>query len=202
MAKLRRIIGAGVVLTGLAIGLPYYCAYTEYADYPGYDDDTQKGRTRNGVAAVVAGVLAQRLYGTTEFNLEVEKSFYPDATVKGNTTTDSIDSLVDLLTTSSHFTAKKNDKGYFEGEVAKSEFNWGVKQISDSKYQVGRVFFKFDSELELDCKDGKINGNYKRVLAFDWPIHGIYDKEGNINVRVDTPPLNFGITIAGKIRKK
>ena len=194
----RILVGAGIaaVLTGLA-------SCEEYVDLPGFGEDSpQAGRTKNSIAAVVSGIVGQKLYGNSEIDLDLEKFFFPDAKVTGTTTSSSVDTYVDLAFTSAHFVAHNNQSGNLEGEVDKSEFDWKIRQTSQDTYEIARWGPKFDAELKISVKDGKITGTYTRPGPhFDWDIEGTYDSKGNVHFEIDGP-LNLGITLDGKIIKK
>ncbi len=173
----------------------------EYCDQPGFSNKVEVGRTKNSIATVVAGIVGQRMYGDSRIDLEIKKLFYPNAKVTGTTTKNSVDTFVDLSFTSAHFTAQKNKEGNLEGEVDKSEFDWKVKQISESTYEIARFGPKFDATLVLHLKDGRITGKYIRPGPhFNWDISGNYDEKGNVKVEIDGP-FNLGITLDGKIAK-
>jgi hypothetical protein len=175
---------------------------SEYTDLPGFDDKIQAGRTKNSIAAVVAGIVGQKLYGNSNIDLEIQKSLFPDARVTGNTTPNSVDTYVNLALTSTHFVGQNNSSGQLEGEVDKSEFNWKVKQTSEDKYEIARWGPKFDGALELTVKDGKISGTYIRGGPhFNWKVNGTYDNLGHVKYEIDGP-LNLGITLDGKITPK
>jgi len=188
-------LGAGVIFatSGITCG--------EYCDQPGFSNKVEAGRTKNSIATIVAGIVGQKMYGDSRINLEIQKSFYPDARVTGRTNQNSVDTHVDLAFTSARFTAQKNNEGNLDGEVDKSEFDWKVKQISEDTYEIARFGPKFDATLVITVKDGKISGKYLRPGPhFNWDISGTYDQAGNVNFEIDGP-FNLGITLDGKITK-
>ncbi len=194
----REFIGCAVQAaiggTVLVAGIPS----SEYADVWGFDEKYQQGRTKNGLAAVVAGIIGHEMYGGSSVDLAVKKRFWPDARVTGSTSEDSIDTNIDLFWTSSRFRANYSDDR-LRGEVHKSEFNWKVEQTGPSTYRIKRWGPKFDSTLELRVADGRIHGTYKRPGPhFDWSINGSYDAQGHVNVRIDGP-LTLGIELEGRV---
>ncbi len=196
MRTIQILVGA---LGALAIG--YSVITGEYMDLPGFSDKLQTGRTKNSVAAVIAGIVGQRVYGNSDIDVKIKKKFFPDAKVEGHTTLDRIDTNVDLMLSSSHFTAQKNTaSGYLQGRVDKSEFDWGVEQVADNSFKIKRFGPKFNATIHLNVGNGFIEGVYVRPGPhFNWGISGTYDKNGNVNVEIDGP-LNLGITLEGKIR--
>lgn len=187
--------------TGFSALAVFGLASSEYQDVFGFDNKAESGRTKNSIAAVVTGIIGQELYGNSRINVDIEKTMWPDAKVTGYTTSDSIETHVDLLVTSAHFSAKRNGNGHLEGTVDKSEFDWNVKQIGPSSYDVNRFGPKFDARVDLTVEDGKITGTYVRPGPhFDWEITGTYNDNGDVNYTIDGP-LNLGITLNGKITK-
>jgi len=187
---------ASVAVVGL-IGYGFVAG--QYGDGPGFSSKTEMGRTKNSIAAVVAGIVGQKMYGESEIDLEIEKTLFPNARVTGRTTRNSVDTYVDLATTSAHFTANNNPR--LEGKVSKSEFDWKVKQISPNTYEIQRWGLKLDSALKIDVKDGKISGNYARELGFDWKVDGTYDQKGNVSCEVSVP-WGLDIVLKGKVTEK
>lgn len=199
--KFFRYAAIGTVCFALAapIGM-CSVAKDSYYDAPGFSDKTQNGRTRNSLAALIGGIVAQQAYGTSTIDLKVEKRFWPDTSVTGSASKDSIDTYVDLALTSARFTAKKNKYGLFEGEVSKSEFDWNVEQISHNTWEVKRLLFKWNTKLVLNIADGKIHGTYHRPIgSFNWGIDGTYDSNGNVDIDVNCP-LALGLRLKGKVQ--
>ncbi len=184
---------AGVGFSGHVIG--------EYADWPGiFSGRCEAGRTKNSISAVIAGIVGQKLHGDSVIDLEVQKICFPDASLKGRTTQETIDTIVQLASTSAHFTSKISSDGKFEGDVDKSEFDWNVRQSSVNSWEIARFGPKFDTTLKLEIRDGKISGVYERPgLAFDWDISGSYDDSGNVEIVIDAP-LTLSVTLSGTIR--
>ncbi len=175
---------------------------SEYTELPGIGNEVQAGRAKNSIAAVVAGIVGQKLYGNSVIDLEIQKSLFTNARVTGDTTPNSVDTYVDLALTSVHFVGQNNSNGQLEGEVHKSEFNWKVKQTSENGYEIARWGAKFDGALEITVKDGDISGTYIRGGPhFNWKVNGAYDNSGSIKCEIDGP-LNLGITLDGKITPK
>jgi hypothetical protein len=189
-----------ILTTGIGLGI----ATTEYADWPfPFTKSTESGREKNSISTVVAGIVGQKMYGgDSKIDLEIQKSFWPDAKVEGYTTKKSIDTYVNLATTSARFNAMGQTNGLV-GTVDKSEFDWDVVQIAPNKYQIKRFGLKFDAYLTIDkVANGEIKGTYERNgMKFDWDLSGTYDSEGNVKMSLDGP-LNLGITLDGKITKR
>ena len=175
---------------------------SEYMDVFGFSEKPEMGRTKNSIAAVVAGLVGQKMYGNAQIDFEIQIHGWPDARVTGQTTPTSVDTYVDLAVTSSHFKAQANGAGMLEGEVDKSEFDWIVRQTGQNSYEIARFGLKFDSRLNLNVADGRISGTYVRTGPhFDWEVNGTYDANGNASIEIDGP-VNLGITLFGKISKK
>ena len=185
---------AGAIVTGIV-------GFFEYADLPGFMDKMPgAGRAKNSVAVLVAGIAAHEMYvDPATIDLDVQKHVWMDAELTGTTTPETIESNVDLALTSAKFTARKNEQGMLEGKVAKSEYNWRVKQTGPSTYGIGRFFTKWDTKLDLVVKDGTITGTYHRPpFRFNWDIEGTYDKDGTVKIEIDAP-LTLGMTLEGTI---
>jgi hypothetical protein len=193
----RSWIGYGFIAGSVIYGLTII---SEYADIP--LTKTESGRTKNSIATVVSGIIANKMYDNSKIELEVQKQSWPDSKITGETTDSTILSYNDLSMTSAKFTAQKNRDGKFEGKVDKSEFNWDITQTGNEKYHVGRFGLKFDADLEIKVSKGKITGEYQRHgIRFNWDIEGIYDSLGNVNINIDGP-MNLGINLVGKITKR
>ena len=194
-SKLARAIAVMVPLAGVGT---LSVTTSEYADFPGiFSEKTGMGRTKNSISAVIAG---QKLHGDSVIDLEVQKICFPDARVEGKTTDDMIDTLVDLATTSSHFKASTNELGKLKGTVEKSEFNWKVKESSQTSWEIARLGPKFDATLKLTVEDGKISGTYVRPGPnIDWYITGEYDDSGNVEITIDAP-LTLSVVLSGTIQ--
>lgn len=174
----------------------------EYMDILGPSQDVQIGRTKNSIATVVAGTIGQKMHGNSRIQLEIEKQMWPDSTLSGHTTSQYIQTEVDLSLGEAIYKAQADERGRMHGEVDKSELNWKVQQTDVNKFDIARWGPKFDSELELNVKDGNITGTYIRNgVHFNWDIEGTYDQQGNVEVEIDGP-LNLGITLKGKITKQ
>jgi hypothetical protein len=141
------------------------------------------------------------MYENADINIEIEKKWFPDATITGHTTKDSIDTYINLWLSHVEFTAEKKD-GMINGKVDKSEFDWNVTQKNDNTYEIQRTLLKWDGNLKIDVNDGKIFGVYERGgFAWDWDINGTYDKDGNLKIEIDAP-WTLDINLAGKITQK
>ena len=135
-------------------------------------------------------------------DLEIQKQFFPDARVTGETTPSSVDTHVNLALTSVHFKGKNHSKRKLEGEVHKAGINWKIKQTSEEGYEISKWGPKFDGALELAIREGRISGTYIRGGPhFDWDIRGTYDNSGRVNLEIDDY-LNLGITLNGKVTPK
>ncbi len=175
------LIGLG---SGAAIGS---CTVPHYSDLPGFSNDSQSGRTINGVSTLVGGIIGETLYGDSQIDLTAEKFFFPDSEITGTTSRERIDVECDLLFTSSHFTARREKGGVFTGAVEKSEYNWDITQNSSNTWGIERAGWKLDTMLELNIDSGVITGAYKRPFELDWDINGTYDHNGKIDVEIDVP---------------
>ncbi len=193
-----KTFGLGAAVVALIGGI---YSSTQYFDMFGFSDKHQAGRTRNALASVVSGVVAQKLtgYANSNFNFDVVKTWYPDGTAKGEISYKKIESYVPVTFTSATFSATENSAGFYEGEVEKSEFDWNVKQVSENQYEISRFGPKFDSTLTLSAENGQIKGNYARTLGFDWPITGTYDDRGNVSLNISVP-FGLDVGLEGKVK--
>lgn len=199
MIKKLIVTGAAIISIPVLVGLGF--ASSQYADFPGFNDDNQDGRTKNSIATILTGLVGQRMYdGNSAIDVEVKKTFFPDSQITGYTTPQQIETHTSLTFTSSHFSARKNAVGLLEGKVEKSEFDWAVEQTGPETYRVQRFGPKFNTTLDLKIKNGTISGTYKRPAGFDWSIDGVYDSQGNVTIDVHVP-LGLGLSIEGKITK-
>ena len=145
---------------------------TAFQDTPG-PGKNQFGRAVNAISAVSAGLIAQAVAPGRTFEATIEKYAWPDASMHGKTTDNSIQVSVDLSLTSCKFTAS-GKPGAITGDVEKSEFDWKVKQSSPGEWEIGRTGWKFDHVLKLTVDNGTINGTLVRTGGFDWTIEGSY----------------------------
>jgi hypothetical protein len=201
MNALGKLIVSGSILFAFGTGIFMTSQYADYS-WP-FTKNTNKGRTKNSISAVIGGTVAKQLYDKSEINLEIEKKFWPNAHVTGYTTEDSIVSNVnDLAFTKVNYNAEKNAKGNLQGIVKKSEYNWDVEQTSANKYHIDRASLKFNSDLELKTQNGKITGTYIRHgLSYNWPIEGTYDTNGNVKMHVNVP-WGLDFNLEGNITQK
>ncbi|MBU0666698.1 MAG: hypothetical protein ABIC91_01590 [Nanoarchaeota archaeon] len=194
---------------GIASVFGFSIIVSEYLDFPGWDNKVQTGRTKNAISTIVTGLVGQKLYDKSNIDVEIKKKLFPDATVKGYTSKDTINTHVNLTLTKSNFLAGKDYFGMLEGQVKKSEFNWNVKQIDYDSYEIKRFGPKFNHQLDLMVGDissneetGKIIGKYiRKGPHFDWNIEGTYDRQGNVQIEIDGS-LNLGINLEGKITQR
>lgn len=201
MNTMGKIITYGALL--ITLGTGGFIA-SEYADYPmPFTKNTEMGRTKNSISAVIGGTVAKQLYPKSELNLEIKKTLWPTAHVTGYTSADSIVTDVnDLTFTDVHYKAGKTSQGNLKGTVQKSEFDWDVDQQNNGQYHIHRFLFKFNSDLELKTQDGKITGTYFRHgPAWNWSINGTYDANGNVKMHVDVP-VGLDFDLEGKITQK
>jgi hypothetical protein len=116
----------------LFIFIPIF--FSNYIDVPILYKASKLGRTKNAISAVVAGIVAQRIYGESEIDLIIEKFFFPDAKLTGSTTQDSIFTNVELMFTNAQFIGYGSEKGELKGTIKKSQFNWELIQTGTNKY--------------------------------------------------------------------
>ncbi len=195
-----------------ALGSLYMASFgAAYVDWPIFDSRLKSGRTKNGVAAVVSGIMAKQYHewGQASDNelqkvtldAKVKKVCYPDAEIEGDVRKGGrVYSDVDLWITSSTFSAspvKKGKEEYLNGSVAKSEFNWKIEQTGHDRYLIRRKGWKNNAELVFDVHNGVIEGKYIRHgMHFDWKIKGTYDNWGRFEMDIDHP-LVLGIKVEG-----
>lgn len=194
---LKYIAGATI----LAMGLLGAGSCIQHIDYPGFSEKTPSGgRTRNGVAALVAGATARTLHDSATIDMEVQKPWWPDAELTGHVTPSTVDTKVNVALSSAKFKGSLDDNGYLRGEVHKSEFNWHVQEREDGDYDLGRFMFKWNTKLRFKVwDDGKITGVYERSGPhWDWNLNGTYDPYGNVHIDVDVP-WGFDFSLNGKI---
>jgi len=199
---IRELLKVTLIVIGLLLmwTLPFIPA-SEYADVPVLWEQSKYGREKNALAAVVSGILAQKLYDSSSINLTIEKHFFVDSKITGYTTNDSIYTRIKLLFDETTFKGFINDSNKLEGNVDKHEFDWHVIETSKDTYKIDRFFLKFNSELKIsiDEKNKTIVGEFIRSgLRKDWKIEGSYKDTGEISLEVDGS-WNLGITLEGKI---
>ena len=170
-----------------------------YQDYSGFDGRAQAGRTRNSVATIVAGTVAQKAYGDASINLMAKKRFWADAAIVGSSSYHNTHAAMDLTFTRNTYRAQRDAEGYSHGTVDKSEFNWKVDQTSQTHYGIQRALLKFDTSLDLEVKDGHISGSYNKSIAPDWKISGTYTEEGDVKILIDVPFSLADVVLEGKI---
>lgn len=150
---------------------------------------------------MVSGIVGQRLYETSDIDVKVKKTLFSDSKVIGYTTYGSINTNMDLTFTSTHFKANNNNEGGLVGTIKKSEFDWEIKQVGPNKYDIGRALIKPDHTLILNIENGKIAGELRRIMGFNWNIKGVYDSKGNVDINISAP-LTLGIELEGQIVKR
>lgn len=199
MNSLKSYMTLAAIATTIGLGF-HSCSYV---DYPGYGKHTASGRTKNSVATIVTSAIAQQMYPQQDatINVAVQKPLYADVQITGQKTPTSLETKADL--TFAHNDMHANIvREQLMGLIAKSEFDWQIKQVDKTKYHVSRANFKFDTTLDLKVENGNITGTYSHPLAFNWNITGTYTKEGHINVTIDVPFSTANMTLEGKIARK
>ena len=182
------------ILISIALGYAYI-------DFPGVSSPA--GRTKNALATVITGALANELYPDREVEIEirmVKLLWYPNSRVSGQASSGEINVYNSNFISLASFSAKKDSDGVFRGEVAKTEYNWSVSKGEES-WEIGRFLDKLDTALVLEAKDGKISGYYSQSLSYDWIITGTYDSDGNIQLDCDHWTI-WGFGLEGKIVPK
>ena len=184
----RSLIEKLAVLSVIGLtGIGLYNAPLGYADTGWLDSKQGPGRTKNAIATVVSGIVAEKIFPQSEFKFEVEKTWWANSTVDGKTTSGGINSKTDTAFSSATFTARVYRDGDIDGEVDKSEWNWKVKSIGPDVYKIERALLKFDHTLELKISHGQIYGVLQRSVGYDWPISGSYTPEGKVSLCIKVP---------------
>lgn len=203
--KSKRIVASTLIGAAILIGLPAGIHYDNYHDFPGFTETTAAGRTRNSIANVVAGIVAQKMYdGNSTINLTAKKSLYPNSEITGRTTPSSIDTRMDLTFAHNEFhatTGTNNKNVTLQGVLNKSEFDWAVHQTGTNTYEIGRFGLKFDTTLTLNVSNGRITGDYNHPLKFNWKINGTYNPTGFVTIDINVPFSISDITLEGTIKK-
>ncbi len=181
----------------LAVAAYFFGVVAENMDTPMVvplvDDTYQLGRTKNAIASVISGVVAQKMYDNSTIDVEVCKWLWPDSHIDGRTTPNSIYTYMDLfMFTKSEFIADRknadNSVGPLRGRVHKSELDWKINQLSENSYEIVRWGPKFNNRLDITVDNGRINGMFVRPwLHFDWRIEGEYDEDGNMFCHIYEP---------------
>jgi hypothetical protein len=198
IGKKLGIAGGVLVLSAAALGVGRVMQCQQFTDLPGASEN-DFGRTVNGLSSVLAGIVAQKISPNSTFSMTIEKPMYADAPISGKTTTESVQSRVELSLTSAQFTGTTGANG-ISGTVDKSEFDWSIRQSGPNTWEVGRFGLKFDATLKLHIENGTINGVYERgPLSFNWNISGRYTTEGLVNIEVQTGFINPNFKIVGKV---
>ncbi len=187
-------IGMGIaVVTGTAEIIPA----NEYVN-SGLHKETAGGE-KNAVATLISGIIGQKIYGSSKVDINVEKMFWPDSKITGETTPDSInvsddnDTNVDL---------KKSTDDLSSGEIDKGGVDWDIKQTGPNTYKIENVGPFNDATLIVEIKNGKIIGTYKRpFFDLNWTVGGSYRTDGTVNIVVNVP-LGPDIELDGTIEKK
>jgi hypothetical protein len=202
--KAKKMVATTVIGAGLLLLIPALVHFGNYHDFPGFTETTDAARTRNSIASVVAGIVAQKMYdGNATINLAVIKSMYPDSEITGRTTPTSVDTKTDLTFAHNEFHATNgpsNMHGLLEGVVNKSEFDWAVHQTGPNTYEIGRFGLKFDTTLTLNVSNGRIIGDYNHPLKFNWKIEGTYSPAGIVNIDIQVPLSISDVTLVGTIK--
>lgn len=147
------------------------------------------GPQKNSISAVVAGIVIRHVYESAEMELELQRTLYFDSTMKVSATSQSIRADVE----GSHFTAAiDDDSGLLEGIVKKKRWNWKVRQIDTTTYQIKDTIGQ-NYILTLDIDEGMIIGTFERSV-FDWKIEGTVKKDGRLRIDIDGP-FNLGVRL-------
>lgn len=195
--SLARVGTIAAALAGIGVGALGLNSCSQYQDFPGFSEDASQGRTKNAIATVVAGLVAEKITPNATINLEVEKFWYPDAHIEGSVHNGTIYTHMPLAFTSATLRAEETG-GLIVGTIEKSEFNWDLKQTGPDTWQLGRALLKFDHSLQLSVRDGHISGELARTMGFNWSIDGTYSPDGHVEIRIDGP-MTLGMTLRGTV---
>ena len=161
-------------------------------------------RLKNSAAAVVSGIVSQKLYGgSNTIDMDVKKFFWMDTDVTGQTTPDSIDTTTNSWFSDSEFRASTDRNGNLIGKVDKSKYDWTVFSDDDKgeDYTISRVGLQWDVGItDLKVENGKISGSFSRPgLDLNMNIKGDYTEDGKVTIDIDNS-LIYGITLEGTIK--
>ena|SRR3989344_4479620 len=93
---------APYLLVGLYL-ITIFNSFIEYSDLPGPFANSM-GRTKNSLAAVISGIVANKLSKKEVYiELEMQKFFFPNTKITGSATPSSVKTKVDLLLGTSYF---------------------------------------------------------------------------------------------------
>jgi hypothetical protein len=196
-SRAQQIGVVAATMAAIGVGALTLNSCWQYTDLPGFSGKTSQGRTKNALAAAVAGIVAEKIAPNSVIDLEIQKFWYPDAHVEGRVQNGSISTHVPLAFTSATFKAEDHG-GQISGTVEKSEFDWDIKQTGPESWEIGRALMKFDHALNLSVKDGRVNGELVRIMGANWKIDGSYTPLGEVEIRIDAP-LTLGITLRGRV---
>lgn len=178
---------------GAALHLSYH---SRFNDVPGFKKDNF-GRTVNGVATVLGGIITRDVATNAAANLTIVKAGWPDSNLKVHTSGSSISAEADLSLSSCVFSASGN-QGSMQGDVDKSAFDWKVKEAGLGKWTIERFGPYPNYTLDYTINNGVVTGTIRRPLEYDWNFDGSI-KDGNISISVHTGITEPSFKITGTI---
>jgi hypothetical protein len=192
-----KVSSLAAALTAVGLGALTLNSCSQYQDLPGYSEDTSLGRTKNALATVVAGLVAEKISPEATIHFTIERFWFPDAELEGTVHNGEIHTHLPLALTSATFDAHSNG-GQIQGTIDKSEFDWELRPSGPNKWEVGRALLKFDHTLTLQVHGGIISGELQRTAGFNWTIEGTYSPEGKVEISIDGP-MTLGIVLKGSV---
>lgn len=151
--------------------------------------DNGYGRNVNGVSAILAGIMAEKMGLKDNWTFQVEKNFWPDISGAGNASKEKITATID------------DGKGNFSIDLLDinlrhSNFSFGVSQSSNTVWEVRESWGKFEDHLRLDFQGNEITGKLVRPFAQDWELKGDYlPQSATITVKPGAFNPEFTITV-------
>ena len=188
-------------ITSLGVCLAGGVVFSEYADVP-FISRYKMGRTKNAVATVVSGIVAEKMSPDAKIRINVRKTLYPDGKVNGGISSGKIKTSYGKWSGlgSTRFEAERKQDS-LTGKVYKSEFDWKINETKKDEYEIKRMCLKLNYTLNLKVNNGKVEGRLIRPLAFDWNISGTYnDASGEVDIYIKAP-LTLDLSLEGKIIK-
>ena len=197
----------GFIIAAL-LGVIYWFTVSDaYMDMPIFS--SSEARMRNGVAVIVAGTIAEQVAlqsgGKVTIALKAEKTLWPSAEIVGNASSDAVNASMDLLLTSSTYTASRpKPGGVLTGDVDKSDIDWDIQQKGDGPYTIDRSGWR-DVKFTLALKEGVIEGewSYRKqgdFFEYPWEVEGTYDAATHqVEVDIDVGASLFDMTLRGTI---